>query len=115
MSVSTVQECGRYLSVTAPYTGTAGQGILVGALFGIATSNFTSGASVIIDTEGVHTIAKTSALAISIGDRLFWDDTNHVVNKTATAQYCVGIAMSAASNPSGTVQMSLERVPPSGS
>jgi hypothetical protein len=33
-------------------------------------------------TEGVVTIGKTSALAITIGDRLFWDATNKVVNKT---------------------------------
>lgn len=55
--------------------------------------------------RGVVTIAKTSALAISIGDRLFWDAANSVVNKTTTAQQQVGIAVSAAVNPSSTVQM----------
>jgi predicted RecA/RadA family phage recombinase len=114
MSTNYVQE-GRYLTVTAPYAVTAGQGVLVGSIFGVATKDAASGASVVIDTKGVHTLAKTSALAISIGDRLFWDDTNKVVNKTATAQLHVGIAVSAAANPSATVDMLLERVPPSGS
>jgi predicted RecA/RadA family phage recombinase len=50
-------------------------------------------------------IGKTSALAISVGDRLFWDDTNKVVNKTTTAQQQVGVAVAAAANPSATVKM----------
>jgi hypothetical protein len=56
----------------------------------------------------VVTIAKTSALAISVGDRLFWDATNKVVNKTTTAQQQVGIAVEAAANPSSTVSMLLD-------
>jgi len=38
---------------------------------------------------------------------VFWDATNKVVNKTSTAQQCVGIAVAAAANPSGTVKMKL--------
>ncbi|MCW5773222.1 MAG: DUF2190 family protein [Rhodospirillaceae bacterium] len=38
-------------------------------------------------------------MQIDVGDRLFWDATNKVVNKTATAQVCVGVAVSAAANP----------------
>jgi len=59
------------------------------------------------DRMQVVEIGKTSALAISVGDRLFWDATNKVVNKTATAQQCVGIAVEAAANPSATVKMLL--------
>ena len=59
-------------------------------------------------------IAKTSALAISAGDRLFWDGTNKVVNKTATAQVCVGVAVAAAANPSAIVRMKLAASTPSG-
>jgi hypothetical protein len=62
--------------------------------------------------EGVVTIAKTSALAISIGDRLFWDATNSVVNKTTTAQQQVGVAVEAAANPSSTVKMLIESAVP---
>ena len=52
-------------------------------------------------------IGKTSALAITAGDRLYWDNTNKVVNKTATAQQMVGIAITDAANPSPTVWMKL--------
>lgn len=94
---------------------TAGTGYLFGAaLFGIALNDVAANASGEFLTEGVVEIAKTSALAISVGDRLFWDATNKVVNKTATSQVCIGVAVSAAANPSATVQVHLGPVTPSG-
>jgi predicted RecA/RadA family phage recombinase len=76
-------------------------------LFGVATSAVTASTAGEFITEGVVEIAKTSALAISVGDRLFWDSTNSVVNKTSAAQVCVGIAVAGAANPSATVLMKL--------
>ena len=91
---------GHTLTVAAPTGGVlSGQGVLIGTLFGIAQYDAVEGADVEILTEGVVEIGKTSALQIDVGDRLFWDATNKVVNKTATAQVCVGIAVSAAANP----------------
>ena len=106
---------GRTLTVAAPTGGVvSGEGVLIGALFGMATTDAAEGAEVEILTEGVVEIAKTSALAIDVGDRLFWDDTNAVVNKTATAQLCVGVAVAAAADPSDTVKMKLGAVTPAG-
>lgn len=86
----------------------AGTGCLFGAaLFGVAAVDAVSGTASSFRVRGVVTIAKTSALAISVGDRLFWDATNKVVNKTTTAQQQVGIAVEAAANPSSTVKMLL--------
>jgi predicted RecA/RadA family phage recombinase len=65
-------------------------------------------------TEGVIEIAKTSVLQIDVGDRLFWDVANKVVNKTATAQVCAGIAVSAAANPSPSVRIKLGANTPAG-
>lgn len=87
---------------------TRGVGYLFGAaLFGVALTDAKNGVVSAFRTEGVVTIGKTSALAISVGDRLFWDATNKVVNKTTTAQQQVGIAVEAAANPSATVKMKL--------
>jgi predicted RecA/RadA family phage recombinase len=106
---------GKSLTVTAPAGGMlSGQGVLIGTLFGIAQYDAVEGAEVEILTEGVVEIPKTSALQIDVGDRLFWDSTNQVVNKTATAQVCVGIAVSAATNPSGTVRIKLGANTPAG-
>ena len=99
---------GEVLTLTPAAAVTSGVGYLFGAaLFGVATNDVASGAAGEFITEGVVDIAKTSALAISVGDRLYWDATNKVVNKTATAQQQVGIAVEAAANPSSTVKMKL--------
>jgi predicted RecA/RadA family phage recombinase len=85
-----------------------GVGHLFGAaLFGVAAVAATSGVASPFQMAGVVTIGKTSALAIAVGDRVFWDATNKVVNKTSTAQQCVGVAVEAAANPSATVKIKL--------
>lgn len=102
-----VQE-GDTLDLDPGATVAAGTGKLFGAaLFGVALVDGASGVVSAFQVRGVVTIAKTSALAISVGDRLFWDAGNSVVNKTTTAQQQVGIAVEAAANPSPTVKMLL--------
>lgn len=99
---------GDVLTLTPAAAVASGVGYLFGAgLFGIATNDVANGVPGEFITQGLVTIGKTSALAISVGDRLFWDSTNKVVNKTTTAQQCVGVAVEAASNPSSTVTMKI--------
>ena len=100
---------GERVTITAPSGGTtSGIGILVGThLFGVALTTGAQNDSVEILTEGVVEIAKTSALAISVGDLVYWDSTNKVVNKTASSQKLVGMAVGAAANPSATVLIKL--------
>lgn len=91
----------------------AGVGYLFGAgLFGVAVADVASGAEGAFIVEGVIQLPKTSALAIAVGDRVFWDATNKVVNKTTTAQQCVGVAVEAAANPSATVAVKLGQYVP---
>lgn len=102
-----IQE-GNVLALTPAAAVASGVGYLFGTgLFGVATDDCVISTEGSFATEGVVEIAKTSALAISIGDRLYWDATNKCVNKTATAQQCVGIAVADAANPSATVKMKL--------
>lgn len=104
---------GETLTLTPAAAVASGVGYLFGAgLFGVAANDVASGEAGEFVTEGVVSIGKTSALAISVGDRLFWDATNKVVNKTTTAQQCVGVAVAAASNPSATVSMKLGQYVP---
>lgn len=99
---------GKTLTLTPAAAVASGTGYLFGAfLFGVATGDVVISTPGEFATEGVIDIAKTSALAISVGDALYWDATNKVVNKTATAQQRVGIAVAAAANPSATVLMKL--------
>ena len=82
-------------------------GAAVASGFGVATQDVAISTPGEFVVEGVVEIGKTSALAISVGDRLFWDSTNKVVNKTTGAQQVVGVAVSAAINPSSTVLMKI--------
>jgi predicted RecA/RadA family phage recombinase len=105
---TTYKQDGAVLTLTPAADVASGIGYLHGAaIFGVALNDVANGAPGAFLTEGVVTIGKTSALAISVGDRLFWDSTNKVVNKTSAAQQCVGVAISAATNPSPTVEMKL--------
>jgi predicted RecA/RadA family phage recombinase len=109
-----VQE-GKTLTLTPSADVAAGEGYLFGAgLFGVALAATASGAAGEFLVEGVVNIAKTSALAISVGDRVFWVPGSKVVDKTATAQVNVGVAILAAANPSGTVRIKLGAVTASG-
>lgn len=106
---------GNVITVTAPHAVTSGQMVQIAGLFGIALGDAANGASVEIQTEGVFTVNKTSALAIAAGDRLFSaSGASQVVNKTATSRWPVGVAVAAAANPSSTVKMKLGSTAPSG-
>ena len=107
-----IQE-GDTLTLTPAAAVASGVGYLFGAgLFGVATNDVVISTPGEFLTEGIVEIGKTSALAISVGDRLFWDPAGKVVNKTTTAQQCVGVAVTAASNPSPTVRMKLGQYVP---
>jgi predicted RecA/RadA family phage recombinase len=101
-----IVQTGNVVTVTAPYALSSGGGCLVGGLFGVATSDALISASVEIATVGVFDIAKTSALAITAGDVLYWDDSAKVLNKTSTGVQ-VAVALADAANPSSTVRARL--------
>jgi len=106
-------QAGETLTLTPSAAVASGVGFLFGsALFGIATNDVAASTAGEFRTEGVYEIGKTSALAIAVGDRLFWDATNKVVNKTTTAQQCIGVAVAAAANPSSTVLIKLGQAVP---
>lgn len=105
MATTKIQD-GCVLTVTAPEDLVAGEVTAIGSLVGVALMSAVSGADVDIDTEGVWEVAKTSALAIDVGDKLYLDAANDVVNKTNTGQF-VGVAVTSAANPSSTVRVLL--------
>jgi predicted RecA/RadA family phage recombinase len=98
---------GNVVTVIANRTASAGAGMRVGQIFGILTKDCVSGASTELLVEGVVVVAKTSALALSQGDPVYWDNTAFVVNATSAAQLEVGYVMVAAVNPSATVTIRL--------
>lgn len=91
----------------------SGTGYLFGAaLFGVAAVDAKNGVASAFVCEGVVKIAKTAALAINVGDRVFWDPVNKVVNKTVAAQQQVGICVANALAADATVTILLESALP---
>lgn len=105
---------GDTLLLTPAANVNSGTGYLFGAaLFGVALADVTSGQSGPFRTSGVFDLPKTAALAINVGDRVFWDAANNVVNKTTTAQQCVGVAVETVAGAAATVKVKLGHHVPS--
>lgn len=100
---------GNTIDVTAPYAVLSGGGCKVGSMFGVAGYDAASGATVTLDlSNSVFTLAKTSAQAWTVGQTLYWDDTNKVVTSAAgTANLKIGVAAAVAANPSSTGRVRL--------
>lgn len=102
---------GNMITVPAPTGGIAsGEGALIGGLFGVAAFTAAEADPVELGMVGVYSLPKTGALAIGVGDKLYWDATAKVVNKTASGNSLIGVAVAAAANPSATVSVRLNGV-----
>jgi predicted RecA/RadA family phage recombinase len=102
---------GDVIKVAAPYDVVAGACALVGGIFGVAVATAALGADVQLMREGVFTLAKTSAQAWAIGDRIYWDNSNKVcTNVPGGGRQFIGFATAVADNPSstGVVLLALE-------
>lgn len=106
MATNFVQE-GRFLTVTAPAAVESGDFVKVGSIFGVAVDDAASGASVVLDTQGVHTLPAASAVVIAVGDPLYWDVADGNFNKTGSSNWYVGVAAGASGNGVTTVDIRL--------
>lgn len=87
---------GNTITLTAPAAVSSGDGVQVGQIFGVATTDAANGAEVEVQRIGVFSIPK-AAEAISEGDLLYWDNANSVLTKTSAAGLIlVGYAIKAA-------------------
>ena len=109
MAINQVQGEGRYITVAAPTGGvTSGDVVLIGGLIGIAQATAAQTVDVVLDTQGVYTVACASAAVIAVGDVLYWDVADAEFNKTAAGNYKVGVATSAAGNGVTSVNIKLD-------
>ncbi len=81
---------GNALTVTAPAAVSAGAGVLIGSIFGVAANDAGSGAEVVINTVGVYDLAKTAAQAWTAGALLYWSGT--AVTNVASTNKLIGCA-----------------------
>jgi predicted RecA/RadA family phage recombinase len=106
---------GDVITVVAPAGGySSGDGVLVGGLFGVAMGDAALGEDCEVRLSGVFTLPKDNTLAIDQGDRVFWDDGNSEVDKTATAQVAIGHAVEDAADVATTIDIRLAGSTPAG-
>jgi predicted RecA/RadA family phage recombinase len=100
---------GENITITATAAATSGEGVLIGNLFGIAAGNAEIGDSLDLVTVGVFDMPKVSTDVLAVGDLVYWDAANLLVtaDDASGANELIGLAVTAAGNPSGTVNVRL--------
>ncbi|PZU44637.1 MAG: hypothetical protein DI568_15220 [Sphingomonas sp.] len=98
---------GENLTIPAPADTKSGDVVIAGAIVGVAAGDALTGADVDVVTIGVYSLPKVSALAIALGDLVYFDAATKLVNKTSSGNTKIGHAVAAAANPSATVQVKL--------
>ena len=93
---------GEHITLEAAAAVTGGEGVLVGAIFGVAQGDADLGQPVVLVRRGVFELPKTSAQAWTAGAKVYWDATNKVVTTTASGNTLIGAAVEVAANPSPT-------------
>lgn len=105
--MKTFNKPGVVLTVAAPANVSSGDGVLVGSIFGVASGDALSGASVEIVTEGVFDLPKADEEEWTVGARIYWDDTagncTTVDATTAATNTLIGVAVAAVSDDAGEV------------
>ena len=95
-------QAGKNLTVPAPTGGTvSGQLYRILSLLGVAATTEAVGDPVVLITDGVFDLAKTSAQAWAVGDPIYSiAATNVLTNVPGTGNFLVGVAVEIAANPS---------------
>jgi predicted RecA/RadA family phage recombinase len=105
-----IQE-GRMITVAAPAGGvTSGDGVVIGALFGVASKTAAAGETVTIATKGVFELPKLASAVIAAGAKVSWDDSAKQVNAPGTGRYPIGTAIEAAGNGATVVRVRLDGI-----
>lgn len=98
---------GENLTIAAPDDVASGGGVKAGLIFGVAAGDAMSGADVDLVTVGVFDLPKVSTDVFAVGAAVYWNDTTKLVTSSASGNTKIGVAVTAAANPSGTVKVRL--------
>jgi predicted RecA/RadA family phage recombinase len=86
-----VQE-GDTLTLVAPYAVTSGQGLKVGSIFGVASTDAALGANTEAAVCGVFDLAAVSANTPAQGAAVYWDDVARLVTTVASGNTKIGVS-----------------------
>jgi predicted RecA/RadA family phage recombinase len=92
---------GNTITLTAPYDVASGDGLLVGAIFGVATGAAANGEAIEAALVGVFDLKKVGSQAWAVGDKIYWDNTAKETTKTVASNTLVGVAIEAVGSGAG--------------
>ncbi|ODR98919.1 hypothetical protein AUC68_07040 [Methyloceanibacter methanicus] len=95
---------GDMLTVTAPAAVASGEGVAIGALFGVAAFDAAQNEDVEIAMRGVFDMDKPDGDEIDVGELVFWDAAEKKVTSVEGANRLVGIAVAYAAGGDATVR-----------
>lgn len=100
-----IQE-GERINYTIPAATTIASGdvVVIGNLAGIAVTGGTTGDTIAVALEGVYQLPKPTDLAVTQGDRVYWDTATKRVTKTTTHKP-LGTAFASAASSAATVNV----------
>ncbi|MGQ0610812.1 MAG: capsid cement protein [Paracoccaceae bacterium] len=102
---------GDVITVAAPAGGIgAGEGAIIGNIFGVAAFAAAVGEPVELATTGVYQLPKATTAVLTLGARVAWDNTAKNINVPGTGRFPAGIATEAAGNGITSVAVRLDGV-----
>jgi predicted RecA/RadA family phage recombinase len=87
-----IQE-GDYIQVTLPYARKAGEGVLIGSLFGVCVVDGAQGDSINIHTEGVYGLTAATGASTDATEwaKAYWDNSAKKITPVSTNNSYVGV------------------------
>ena len=92
---------GNTITLTAPYAVASGDGLLVSAIFGVASGAAALGEPVEAALVGVFDLTKVGSQAWTAGAKVYWDNTNKRCTTVATDNTLIGVATEAVASGAG--------------
>ena len=98
---------GASITIPAPADVSSGDGVLLDALFGVASGDSLTGADVVLATTGVFDLPKVTADDLTLGKRAYWNAGTSEVTATVSSNKLIGVAVVAAGAGATTVKVRL--------
>jgi predicted RecA/RadA family phage recombinase len=100
------------VTVDSPAGGvSSGEGVLIGALFGIAAFSAPAAAPLEIATEGVFDLPKVTGETFAQGQKAYWDSTAKKVTSTVGSNAWIGVALQGVNGSATKVRVRLNQHP----
>jgi predicted RecA/RadA family phage recombinase len=104
---------GKTVTIAAPYNVDSGEGVLVGALFGIAAGDADAAETVDVTVEGIFDIAKNAASVFTVGQQVKFNSVDKKAHSNADEDsnsggaVTIGVAVAAAGVGAASVRVRL--------